>query len=123
MTMDEEHGNKYLQIGEIMHRRISKQEGRKDSGYADSTKDLDINNNVYDDNHDYIIGLLFTETAPSVISLFSVAKRAIPSVQVARTLPIRRQNSSKQTKVYLIQIKGQDSTTLMALPLLKQIST
>lgn len=85
MTMDEEHGNKYLQIGEIMHRRISKQEGRKDSGYADSTKDSDINNNVYDDNRDYIIGLLFTETAPSVVSLFSVAKRALPSVQAART--------------------------------------
>jgi hypothetical protein len=85
MKMDEEHGNKYLQIGEIMHRRISKQEGRKDSGYTDSTKDSDINNNIYNNNHDFIIGLLLTETAPSIVSLFSVAKRAIPSVQVART--------------------------------------
>ena len=53
--------------------------------YAGSTKDLDINNEVYDENRDFIIGLLFTETAPSVVSLFSLAKKAIPKVQAAKT--------------------------------------
>jgi hypothetical protein len=46
---------------------------------------LNINNEVYDENHDFIIGLLFTETAPSVVSLFSLAKKAILKVQVAKT--------------------------------------
>lgn len=85
MTMDEEHQRKYLQIGEIMHRRTNKQGGRRESMYAGSTKDLDINNEVYDENRDFIIGLLFTETAPSVVSLFSLAKKAIPKVQAAKT--------------------------------------
>jgi hypothetical protein len=57
ITMDEEHQRKYLQIGEIMHRRTNKQGGRRDSMYAGSTKDLDINNEVYDENRDFIIGL------------------------------------------------------------------
>jgi hypothetical protein len=85
MTMDEEHQRKYLQISEIMHRRTNKQGGRRESMYAGSTKDLDINNEVYNENRDFIIGLLFTETAPSVVSLFSLVKKAIPKVQVAKT--------------------------------------
>jgi hypothetical protein len=52
--------------------------------YAGSTKDLDINNEVYNENRDFIIGLLFTETAPSVVSLFSLSKKAILKVQVAK---------------------------------------
>jgi hypothetical protein len=70
MTMDEEHQRKYLQISEVMHRRTNKQGGRRESMYAGSTKDLDFNNEVYDENCDFIIGLLFTETAP-LLYLFS----------------------------------------------------
>jgi hypothetical protein len=60
MTMDEEHGRKYLQISEIMHRKTSKQEGRKESGYTDSTEDSDIINDVYDNNHNFCVWMRST---------------------------------------------------------------
>jgi hypothetical protein len=104
MTMDEEHQRKYLQIGEIMHRRTNKQEGRRESGYAGSMKDLDINNEVYDENCDFIIGLLFMETAPSVVSLFSLAKKAILKVQAAKT-PSKKKERIHQSKQWYTQFK------------------
>jgi hypothetical protein len=74
MTMDDEHQRKFLQISEVMHRRTNKQGGRRESMYAGSTKDLDFNNEVYDENRDFFIGLLFTESPLCCISFLTCQK-------------------------------------------------